>query len=67
MEYITTKKFAEKVGRDESQVRKWCRDNRIPGAVLFGKSWAIPEDAVAPESISPWKSRKREASNENDR
>ena len=33
----------------ERSVRNYCTEGRIPGAILVGKTWKIPEDAPKPE------------------
>ena len=43
---------AEKWGVAERTVRNYCANSRIPGAVLKGKTWWIPEDAERPERLN---------------
>ena len=43
---------AEKWGVAERTVRNYCANGRIPGAVLKGKTWWIPEDAERPERLN---------------
>ena len=52
MEMISVAKCAAKWGVAERTVRNYCAHDRIPGAVLRGKTWWIPEDAVRPERIN---------------
>lgn len=47
--YISVKEAAEKWLLSERAVRKYCAENRIPGVVLQGKTWQIPEEAQKPE------------------
>lgn len=49
MRYISVTKFAEKFGVSERTVRNYCAVGKIEGAMLVGKTWSIPEDAVLPE------------------
>lgn len=46
--FITLKEISERWGLSERRVRTLCKENRVEGAVKFGKSWAIPEDAIKP-------------------
>lgn len=48
MEYITVQKAAQKWKISQRLVQQYCRDGRIQGAIKFGGSWAIPEDAQKP-------------------
>lgn len=49
MNYITVSQMAKKWNMSERGVRKYCTENKIPGAFLAGKTWNIPENAVKPE------------------
>ena len=49
MRYIGVKEAATKWNISERSVRNYCTNGRIPGAVLNGKTWDIPEDAVKPQ------------------
>ena len=46
--YITTKEAAEKWGITQRQVQVHCKKNRIPGVVMHGTSYMIPENAKRP-------------------
>jgi len=46
--FLTAKEAAERWGITERRVCKLCAENRIPGAVKFGWSWAIPADTEKP-------------------
>jgi predicted site-specific integrase-resolvase len=52
MEMISVAACAEKWGVAERTVRNYCANGRIPGAVLRGKTWWIPEDAERPERLN---------------
>lgn len=52
MERISVAECSAKWGVAERTVRNYCAHDRIPGAVLRGKTWWIPEDAVRPERIN---------------
>ena len=49
MNYKTVKEISLKWGISERSIRDYCSKGRIPGAVLNGKTWLIPEDAKKPE------------------
>ena len=51
MEYITIKEAAKKWGVSEVIARKYCRENRIPGAKPGDKGWEIPKRAKKPEKL----------------
>ena len=46
IEHISVKEFASRNGLSERTVRNYCAVGRIEGAVLVGKTWSIPADAV---------------------
>ena len=48
MKYISVTDFANKFGVSERTARNYCAVGKIDGAVLVGKTWSIPEDAVLP-------------------
>jgi hypothetical protein len=47
-DYYTIKEAAKEWGLTERWVRTLCSQNRIPGAVQFGRVWAIPQNAERP-------------------
>lgn len=49
METITSSQFAALYGLSERTVRNYCREGKLAGAVLVGKTWSIPADALPPE------------------
>jgi len=49
MNYVSVSQMAKKWNMSERGVRKYCAENKIPGAFLTGKTWNIPENAVKPE------------------
>ena len=49
MKYITINEAAKKLNLSERSIRNYCQHGRIPGAVLKGKNWAIPEDCTHPK------------------
>lgn len=48
MEMISIKKFAEKYGISERTARNYCASGKIEGAILVGKTWSVPGDAMPP-------------------
>lgn len=52
MEYISVVEFANKYGISERTARNYCAKGKIEGAVLIGKTWSIPKDALLPQRSS---------------
>ena len=52
MEYISVVEFADKYGVSERTVRNYCAKGKIEGAVLIGKTWSLPKDALLPQRSS---------------
>ena len=52
MKYYSVAEIAKKWNISERSVRNYCANRRIEGAVLVGKTWNIPEDAIKPERIN---------------
>ena len=49
MDYMTAKEAAEKWAITPRRVQVLCAQGKVPGAVRFGITWAIPKDAVKPK------------------
>lgn len=47
--YATIKEIAEQWGITPRRVQVLCNKGKIPGAVKFGRDWAVPRDAEKPE------------------
>lgn len=47
--YLKISEIAEKWGIKQRRINTLCLEGRIPGAVKFGTTWAIPEDAEKPK------------------
>lgn len=47
--YTTIKVVSEKWGITPRRIQILCSEGKIPGAVKFGRDWAIPKDATKPE------------------
>lgn len=52
MDYQSVADTARAWNLSERTVRNYCASGRIPGAVLTGKTWNIPQDAKRPERIN---------------
>ena len=48
MNYLSVAETAKKWNISERSVRNYCAEDRIPGTVLIGKTWHIPESAEKP-------------------
>ena len=44
--------FANKYGISERTARNYCAVGKIEGAVLIGKTWSVPKDALLPQRSS---------------
>ncbi len=51
MRFLTASEIAKKWNISERSVRNYCRQGRVKGAELKGKTWIIPEDAEKPERV----------------
>ncbi|NCB52170.1 MAG: DNA-binding protein [Clostridia bacterium] len=62
MEYLSIRQTSEKWGISTRRIQILCLEERIPGAVRIGFSWAIPADAEKPKDarIKTGKYMKRE-------
>ncbi len=49
MKYCNVAEIAFKWEVSERSVRNYCAAGKVPGAVIDGKTWKIPKDAVKPE------------------
>ena len=47
-EHISAQEVADKWDVTVRQVQKLCNDGKIPGAIRFGRAWAIPKDTQKP-------------------
>lgn len=48
MEYMTIQDAANKWGISSRRIQVLCSEGRLPGAIKFGRQWAIPVDAEKP-------------------
>ena len=49
MKYLTSEEIASIWKVSERSVRNYCNKGRVPGAILNGKTWMIPENAKKPK------------------
>ncbi len=49
MKYLSTAEIAIKWNISERSVRDYCNKGRVIGAILKGKTWRIPENALIPK------------------
>ena len=49
MNYLTTSEMATIWNISRRRIATLCKDGRIPGCILKGKMWLIPESAVKPD------------------
>ena len=49
MEYLSIRQISERWGISTRRIQVLCTNQRIPGAVRIGYSWAIPADAEKPK------------------
>lgn len=47
--YLKISEVSKKWGIKERRINALCLEGRIEGAVKFGNTWAIPEDAEKPK------------------
>lgn len=48
LNYISVQQASDKWEISKRRIQKLCEENRINGAVRFGRAWAIPKDAEKP-------------------
>ena len=53
MNYFNAKEVGKMWGISAQQVRIYCREGRIPGAIQKDNSWLIPENAKKPDKKNP--------------
>lgn len=60
MGYLSVVEIAKKWGISERSVRNYCAQGRVAGAILVGKTWTIPADAIKPgrESVKEFSDNK---------
>ncbi len=48
MKYLSIKEVSEKWGISTRRIQILCKEGRIPGTILIGHTWGIPENAEKP-------------------
>lgn len=56
--YVSTAEYGQLHGKKEKQIRNFCNENRIPGAIRVGKDILVPFDAPYPVDIRYRRNRK---------
>ena len=51
MKYMTVKQVAEKWAISGAMVRRYCKDGKIPDAILTEEGWKIPKTAKKPNTV----------------
>lgn len=64
MEFLTTTEMAKRWNISRRRIATLCRDGRIAGAVLKGRTWLIPEDAEKPDDPRRTRKNNQEAIND---
>jgi excisionase family DNA binding protein len=60
LEYISVQQAADQWGISKRRIQKLCEENRIFGALRFGRAWAIPKDTPKPVDGRLKENRKKE-------
>lgn len=47
--YLTIQQTSEKWGLSVRRINTLCNNGRLEGAIKFGNTWAIPDDAIRPK------------------
>ena len=48
MDLLTTNEMSKKWNISRRRIATLCKEGRIPGSIIKGKTWLIPEDAPKP-------------------
>ena len=48
MDLLTTNEMSKKCNISRRRIATLCKDGRIPGSIIKGKTWLIPKDAPKP-------------------
>ncbi len=67
MEFLTTTELSDKWDISRRRIATLCKEGRIKGAVLKGKTWLIPENADKPEDPRHIRKNNLELDNWNDK
>ena len=58
MKYLSIKEMSERWGISTRRIQILCKEGRIPGIILIGRTWGIPEDAEKPADGQKWQIQK---------
>jgi hypothetical protein len=61
--YIRAEDLTEKWNVTARQIQMLCKAGKIDGAIKFGTTWAIPEDAVKPTRTTQYKPGRKPKTN----
>lgn len=64
MDFLTTTEMAKQWNISRRRIATLCRDGRIAGAVIKGRTWLIPEDAEKPDDPRRTRKNNQEAIND---
>jgi len=53
--YVRAEEIAERWNLSVRQIQILCKSKKIDGAIKFGNTWAIPEDAIKPTRTTQFK------------
>ena len=59
--FLSVKEVARKWNVSVRWVNQYIQEGRVPGVERFGKSWAVPEEAVKPERQRPGAKKRLQA------
>lgn len=59
--FLSVKEVARKWNVSVRWVNQYIQEGRVPGVERFGKSWAVPEEAVKPERQIPGAKKRLQA------
>ncbi|QAT50991.1 helix-turn-helix domain-containing protein [Caproiciproducens sp. NJN-50] len=60
LDYISVQQAADQWRISKRRIQKLCEENRIAGAVRFGRAWAIPKDTEKPADARLKKTERKE-------
>ncbi len=49
MKYLSIKQTSERWGISERRIQTLCQEGRVPGTIVIGRTWGIPDDAEKPK------------------
>ncbi|MCQ5334073.1 helix-turn-helix domain-containing protein [[Ruminococcus] torques] len=61
MDYASSAEMAKKWNVSQRRVAVFCKEGRVDGAILIGRMWMIPRDAIKP--LDPRKIHKEDSDN----